>query len=105
MGSESIAHEAEGRMGYYLRGHEGERNNCFSKIRSVPGPPSGSHIRLSWAQLYTASQTSLNSVDRVGISVNFLAGLCDHATINTWTERFHRDTKLLCLAPPLFLYH
>ena len=27
MGSESIAHEAEGRMGYWLRGHEGERNN------------------------------------------------------------------------------
>ena len=29
MGSESIAHEAEGRMGYYLRGHEGEGNNFF----------------------------------------------------------------------------
>ena len=27
MGSESIAHEAEGRMGYWLRGHEGKRNN------------------------------------------------------------------------------
>ena len=24
MGSQSIAHEAEGRMGYWLRGHEGE---------------------------------------------------------------------------------
>jgi len=35
MGSESIAHEAEGRMGYSLRGHEGERNNCFSKIQLV----------------------------------------------------------------------
>ena len=34
-GSESIAHEAEGRMGYWLRGHEGERNNCFSKIQLV----------------------------------------------------------------------
>ena len=33
MGSESIAHEAEGRMGYWLRSHEGERNNCFSKIQ------------------------------------------------------------------------
>ena len=32
MGSESIAQEAEGRMGYWLRGHEGERINCFSKI-------------------------------------------------------------------------
>ena len=35
MGSESIAHEAEVRMGYSLRGHEGERNNCFSKIQLV----------------------------------------------------------------------
>ena len=36
MGSESIAHEAEGRMGNWLRGHEGERNNyCFSKIQLV----------------------------------------------------------------------
>ena len=35
MGSESIAHGAEGRMGYWLRGHEGERNNYFSKIQLV----------------------------------------------------------------------
>ena len=35
MGFESIAHEAEGRMGYGLRGHEGEMNNCFSKIQLV----------------------------------------------------------------------
>ena len=35
MGSESIAHETEGRMGYWLRGHEGESNNCFSKIQLV----------------------------------------------------------------------
>ena len=35
MGCESIAHEAEGWMGYWLRGHEGERNNCFSKIQLV----------------------------------------------------------------------
>ena len=34
MGSESILHEAEGRMGYWLSGHEGERNNCFSKLKS-----------------------------------------------------------------------
>ena len=32
MGYKSIAHEAKGLMGYWLRGHEGERNNCFSKI-------------------------------------------------------------------------
>ena len=35
MGSESIAYEAEGWMGYWLRGHEGERTNCFSKIQPV----------------------------------------------------------------------
>ena len=36
MGSDSIAHEAEGQMDYWLRGHEGERNNnCFSKIQPV----------------------------------------------------------------------
>ena len=33
MGSESIAHEAEGLNGIWLRGHEGERNNCFGKIQ------------------------------------------------------------------------
>ena len=31
MGSESIAHDAEGWMGYWLRGHE--NNYCFSKIQ------------------------------------------------------------------------
>ena len=35
MGYESIAHEAEGRIGFWLRAHEGERNNCFSKIQLV----------------------------------------------------------------------
>ena len=25
----------EGRMGHLLRGHEGERNNCFSKVQLV----------------------------------------------------------------------
>ena len=35
MGSESIAQEAEGRTGYLFRGHEGERNNCLSKIQLV----------------------------------------------------------------------
>ena len=34
MGSE-FAHEAEGRMGYWLRGHEGKGNNHFSKIQLV----------------------------------------------------------------------
>ena len=35
MDFESIAHKAEGRIGYWLRGHEGERNNCFRKIQLV----------------------------------------------------------------------
>ena len=35
MDYESIAHEAEGQMGYGLIGYEGERNNCFSKIQLV----------------------------------------------------------------------
>ena len=35
MGSESIAHDAFGLMGYLLSGHEGERNNCSSKIQLV----------------------------------------------------------------------
>ena len=35
MGYESIAQEAEGQMGYWLRAHEGERNSCFSKIQLV----------------------------------------------------------------------
>ena len=35
MDSQSIAHEAEGRMGYCFRGHQGERNNYFSKIQLV----------------------------------------------------------------------
>ena len=35
MGYESIAHEAEGGMGYWFRAHEGEMNNCFSKIQLV----------------------------------------------------------------------
>ena len=35
MGSESIAHSAFDLMGYWPRGHEGKRNNCFSKIQPV----------------------------------------------------------------------
>ena len=31
MGSESIVHEAEDQMGYWVTGHEGERNNCLVK--------------------------------------------------------------------------
>ena len=35
MDYESIDHQAEGRMGYWLIVYEGERNNCFSKIQLV----------------------------------------------------------------------
>ena len=35
MASESIAHEAEGRMGYWLRAHSGSRNNCLSNTQLV----------------------------------------------------------------------
>ena len=35
MGYESIAHSAFGLMGYWFRGYEGKRNNCFSKIQLV----------------------------------------------------------------------
>ena len=31
MGSESVAPEAEGRRGYWLRGHEGERKTVLVK--------------------------------------------------------------------------
>ena len=45
MGSESIAHEAEGQMGFWLRGHEGKKNNyCFSKIQLVGQKISGQGI-------------------------------------------------------------
>ena len=35
MGSDPMAHEAGGRMVYFLRGHEGEGYNCFSVIQLV----------------------------------------------------------------------
>ena len=33
MGSESIAHKIEGRMGYWLRDHEGEKNNSIVLVK------------------------------------------------------------------------
>ena len=61
MGSESIAHEAEGRMGYWLRGHEGERNNCFSKIQLV-------------SQKYWEKTTVASKRDSAAIVLVFKAG-------------------------------
>ena len=34
MGSESMAHVAEGRMAYWLRSHEGERNKINVLVKS-----------------------------------------------------------------------
>ena len=34
MGSESMAHVAEGLMGYWLRGHEGERTKINVLVKS-----------------------------------------------------------------------
>ena len=48
MGSGSIVHEAEGRMGYWLRGHEDEKNNCFSKIQLVGQKISRLNIFREW---------------------------------------------------------
>ena len=50
MGSELIAHEAVGRMGCWLRGHEGERNNSFSKIQLV-GKKYRDKTTFSWLKL------------------------------------------------------
>ena len=61
MGSESIAHEAKGRMGYWLRGHEGKRNNCFSKIQLV-------------GQKYWAKQLKLALRDSSAIVLFYKAG-------------------------------
>ena len=34
MGYWSVAHEAEGQVGYWLRGYEGERNNIIVLVKS-----------------------------------------------------------------------
>ena len=61
MGSESIAREADGRMSYWLKGHEGERNNCFSKVQLV-GPK------------YSDKTTKLAKRDSAAIVLVFKAG-------------------------------
>ena len=61
MGSESIAPKAEGQMGYRLWGHEGEGNNCFSKIQLV-------------CQKYRDKQLKLPKRDSAAIVLVFKAG-------------------------------
>jgi len=48
MGSDSIAHEAKGLMGYWLRGYKGERNNTCNKIQLV-GQKKKYHNKISFA--------------------------------------------------------
>ena len=48
-------------MGYWLRGHEGERNNCFSKIQLV-------------GQKYRDQTTLASNFDSVAIVLVFKAG-------------------------------
>ena len=50
MGYESIAHKAEGRMGYCLMAHEGE-NNCFSQIKLVRQKIDGPRLEKSSSQI------------------------------------------------------
>ena len=56
MGYESIAHKAEGWMGYWLKGYEGEGNNCFSKIQLVGQKnietKHFSQVKASWILFY-----------------------------------------------------
>ena len=70
MGSETIAHEAKGWMGYWLKWHEGERNNCFSKIELV-GQKYGEK-NFSWLKLDFnpfLSQKSLRFLLLVGYNI------------------------------------
>ena len=50
-----------GLMGYWLRGHEGERNNCFSKIQLV-------------GQKYRDKTTLVAKCDSAAIVLVFKAG-------------------------------
>ena len=65
MGSKSIAHEAYGSIGYWTRGHEGERNNCFSKIQLG-------------GQKYRDKTTLANKCDSAAIVSVFKAGAFDY---------------------------
>ena len=71
MGSESTAHEAEVRMGYWLRGHESEGNNCFSKIQLPVIDKKIYRVKTSFA---SSSQT-LILVCRQNIT-NTVGGFC-----------------------------
>ena len=64
MGYESKAHEAEGRMGYWLGGYEGERrNNCFRKIQLVGQKniesKHFSQVKATWILFYRQNITNV----------------------------------------------
>ena len=63
MGYESIAHETERRMGYWLRGYEGEGNNCFSKIQLVGQKnietKHFSQVKATWILFYCQNITNM----------------------------------------------
>ena len=64
MGYESIAYEAESRMGYWLIGYEGERNNCFSQLQLV-GQKNIETKRLSQVKArHQLNQSECNIADR-----------------------------------------
>lgn len=51
MGSELIAHEANGQMGYSLTGHSGERNNVLVKSNNLVKKILTKHLLLVKAKL------------------------------------------------------
>jgi len=63
MGYESLAHEAVGRMGYWLRGYEGAGNNCFSKIQLVGQKnietKHFSQVKATWIFFYCQNITNM----------------------------------------------
>ena len=60
MGYDSIAHEAEGRMGYWLIGYEGERNNCFSKIQLVGQKKHLSQVKAGHQSFFSAKTLQIS---------------------------------------------
>ena len=54
---ESIAHEAKGRMGYLLEGHEGKRSNCFSKNLVIGAMKESNHVEIPVKYLFLVLKT------------------------------------------------
>ena len=80
MGSESIAHEAEGRMGYWFRGHEGERNTVFIRISAQPRISA----HLGWALILKAEKVNKRPPPTPPNQTQISA----HPTPPTWVNKF-----------------